>query len=237
MKNSRVLIVEDDPFIAHDLQRILIGAGYVVTGICDRPEDALLLIREASPDLILLDIQLNASMTGIDLAQRINAEFSCPFIFITAYVDEETVRKVSYTNPQGYISKPYNQADLLIGVELALRRARKPHAEAIPKEPQLQFVKTSLGLERINTDDILYLEANDYYAFLHFEDKKILASSTLKQLEQDLALPFLCRIHRSYVVNLRKVERIVGNELEIGKTRLPISRSQKEKFLEKIHVL
>jgi DNA-binding LytR/AlgR family response regulator len=236
MKNSKILIVEDDPFIADDLNRILRSAGYSMLTVCDNPNSAIKAMKEFEFNLALLDIHLNADIDGIELAQLSDEEYNCPIIFITAFIDEPTILKVSNINPQGYISKPYSQADILIGVELALRRSQNL-VEKIKKESTINFVKTAQGLEKIDTNDIIYLEAYDYYAFMQLNNKKILITSTLKQLETVLACSNLCRIHRSFVVNIQKVSRVVGNELEVCGYKLPISRSYKEQFLEKLKII
>lgn len=236
--SKRILIVEDDPFIADDLHRILSGAGYTIVATPDNPVDAMTAVTSGNPDLILLDINLNAALDGVDLAHKVRSTGPLPFIFISANIDAATLSRVAFAEPQGFISKPYNEADVLIGVQLALARSGTQQVAPAPETYEsVQFVKANTGLERIEVEDIQYLEANDYYCYLHLPDRRVLVTATLGQTVQQLNLPFLVKIHRSYYVNIRQVKRIVGNELEVNGTRLPIARSQKEEFLKKVSLL
>ena len=234
MKNSKIIIVEDDPFIAEDLKEILKISGYINVFTCNCYSDLLKELQKNEFDLALVHIHLNDKTDGIEIANILKKEHCCSIIFVTAYTDQSTLDKVSEIIPQGYISKPYNQADVLISVELALRRGSEKFNQRKQESNDVIFVKTVNGTERIKCTHIFYLEANDYYSFIHLEDRKILVLSTLKQLEKDLNFSSLCRIHRSFIVNISKVNKFSRYELELGELKLPISRSYKDQFLEKI---
>jgi len=123
MMNS-ILIVEDDPVISELLSWRLKKLGYEVSGTAQSAYEALRQIEANPPDLILIDIMLQGEMDGIDLARQINIDYSIPFIYVTAYSDNETISRVIDTEPRGFLLKPFKDEDLKVAIELALKRVR-----------------------------------------------------------------------------------------------------------------
>lgn len=121
----KILIVEDEPLIAEDLSMILGKAGFKVIGIANDGNRALDLLHSQSPDLVLLDIALNSSMSGIDVAEVINEKYDLPFIFITSFSDKHTLERAKDVYPHGYIVKPFKKKDILANIEIALHRSKK----------------------------------------------------------------------------------------------------------------
>jgi PAS domain S-box-containing protein len=120
MTPARVLVVEDDRVVARDIEEQLLGMGLTVVGVAARADDAVALAREQRPGLILMDVRLEGGSDGIDAAARIRAEFRIPVIFLTAYADEETLRRASLAEPHGYLVKPFEDSQLRTAIELAL---------------------------------------------------------------------------------------------------------------------
>lgn len=129
MSSITILIVEDEPIVAEDLRDILTQFGYEVIGVAHRVEQALQKLALQQPDLLLLDVQLDGKLTGIDLAQRINTDYHIPFIFITSFSDQDTVAKVRETYPMGYLVKPFNEQSLFTTLEIALHNFARFQAE------------------------------------------------------------------------------------------------------------
>lgn len=82
----KVLIVEDEPIIAIDMTNMLIKMGYDVIGDAANFNDAIEILNEVKPDIILLDINLKGEKDGIDLAEEINANYQIPFIYTTSFL-------------------------------------------------------------------------------------------------------------------------------------------------------
>lgn len=120
MNRKRILIVEDEGIQAMGLEETLEQAGYEIVGIADNGEEALRWVRNHVPDLVLLDIHIKGDMDGIATAWKIRDIATIPIIYLTAYVDPETVRRAEETGPSAYITKPYRQLHLLGCVEKAL---------------------------------------------------------------------------------------------------------------------
>ncbi len=95
------MVVEDEAIVSLDIQGRLKSLGYDVAGIATSGEQALKLIEETSPDLILMDIMLEGDMDGIDTAAKINKYHSIPIIYLTAYADNDTLVRAKITEPFG----------------------------------------------------------------------------------------------------------------------------------------
>lgn len=153
MGDIRILIVEDEPIIAEDIASLVEKNDFVVSAIVYTKANALQELDTNLPDLVLLDINLNGEMDGLLIAEKINQQLNIPFVFITSYSDKSTLEKAKYTEPSGYIVKPFNEAGLYSTLEIALYN----HAQ----KNKLKF--PLLTLEKINknlTDPVSEREFN-----------------------------------------------------------------------------
>lgn len=139
-KTLHGLVVEDDPLVADEIQFCLKDLGYATMGPVHSVEEALHLIETFLPDFVLLDIHLGEGQrTGIELANIINRDYSIPFIFLTAYADDLTLREVKETLPAGFVVKPFNEKRLKAAIQLALHSyfsVLKLHLESLRKIDQ-----------------------------------------------------------------------------------------------------
>jgi class 3 adenylate cyclase len=115
-----ILVVEDEKIIALDISNMLHNLGYNVSGFAATGDEIFRQIENSKPDLILMDIMLEGSMSGIEAAGIIAEKYTLPVIFLTALADDETLRKAKTTNPYGYIIKPYDDKSIHSAVEMAL---------------------------------------------------------------------------------------------------------------------
>jgi DNA-binding response OmpR family regulator len=123
LKNPfRILVVEDDPQISNLLALFIKKYGYELCGVAESGEDAIRLIETTSPDVVFIDYLLKGSMNGIDLAQWINKEFPIPFIYITAYSDDQIIERVIHTCPSALILKPFKGEEIRVAVEIIINR-------------------------------------------------------------------------------------------------------------------
>ena len=154
MIQSKILIVEDNRIVARDIQQQLARIGHVAVGITARGEDVATLVLENRPDLVLMDIRLEGKLDGIDVAHQIHERSGIPVIFLTAYADEETVRRARVTEPFGYLLKPFEDSQLRTTIEMALY---KHAAERKLRESERRYAVTlsSIGDAVIATDELL----------------------------------------------------------------------------------
>lgn len=113
------LVVEDDPLVADDLSLCIQDLGYQVIGPANDFETARQLLEERLPDLVFLDIDLGGAATGIDVATLINREYKIPFIFLTAFSDQQTLQDVKAQFPAGFVLKPFDENRLRAAIQIA----------------------------------------------------------------------------------------------------------------------
>lgn len=121
-RQQSVLVVEDEALIALDISQRLRRLGYKVCGEADTFEDALALFRETAPDLVLLDISIRGSIDGIETARAICRERDVPVVFLTAFADDNTLRRAAEVSPYGYLLKPFDERTLAVTLRVALER-------------------------------------------------------------------------------------------------------------------
>jgi len=116
------MVVEDEKITAMDLEERLQRLGYEVPAIASAGDEAIRLAEETQPDLVLMDIVLDNQSDGVRAAQEVQARFGIPVVFLTAYSDDATWDRVKTTEPFGYLVKPVKDREMLVSIEIALRR-------------------------------------------------------------------------------------------------------------------
>lgn len=222
MEGARLLIVEDEPLIAADMEAMLAEMGHAVVGIAHNGHDALALAQQELPDLALLDIRLHGAPDGVHVAQELASRMRIPFLFVTSHTDDATLDRVKATRPEGFIIKPFEAADLRAQVGIALARigfgAAKDHL----------LVRDKGRLVKVRIDDIRYLEADDNYVVIHADGQRYVLTATLSGLEERIGSPHLIRIHRSFLVDARRITALTEKEVLLDGVKLPLGRTHKE---------
>ncbi len=239
MKSIRVLIVEDEPIIAADLADRLLEMGYDVAPPCVSGAEVLNYLQQESVDLILMDIQLEGDMDGIETAQKVMETNTLPIIYLTSNADDATFARAKSTRPAAFLSKPFRGKDLIHAIELAISTAAGQSivpAEA-PSDASAHlfkdrlFIKVKDRMVRIFLSEILWLEADDYYCKLITKEREYLLTQPLKQMEESLSgIPEFMRVYRSFIVNLAHVEEIGDLFVSVHKKQIPINKSSKEEL-------
>ena len=117
---TKIIVVEDELLIALHIKKVLEKHDYEVVIDITSVEDAILFIEKTSPDLVLIDINLNKEKEGTELGKYLLKKSSIPYIYITSYSDKSTLEKVNMTRPKGYIVKPFKEEDLLATISVVL---------------------------------------------------------------------------------------------------------------------
>lgn len=120
MSEIRVLIVEDEPLIAVDIEATLSNIDFMVSGVVHTFADAMSELQHNTPDAVLLDVNLEDEKDGIDIGTIINEKYQLPFVYLTSYADKATLDRAKKTRPAGYIVKPFEEKDILAGLEIAI---------------------------------------------------------------------------------------------------------------------
>ncbi len=122
MKDTKIVIVEDEAIVAKDLHNRLQKFGCIVSGIASSGQEAINKTLEFCPDLVLMDIRLKGQIDGIEAAHEIHKHLDIPIIYLTAYADDKTLNRAKITEPFGYLLKPFKERELQINIEMALTK-------------------------------------------------------------------------------------------------------------------
>jgi two-component system, LytTR family, response regulator len=201
----RALIVDDEPLARSNLKVLLRQDGDIESiQECGSGAEAVAQIRSACPDLVFLDVQM-PECGGFDVLKILKGDESLPVIvFVTAY-DEYALRAFD-AGALDYLLKPFDDARF----HLAMQRAKQTIAaqEVPPQETPRLEVRSAGRVAYVQIPDIDWVEAADYYVCLHVGAKSHLLRKSMAELEQELDPRIFCRIHRSTIVNLRKVSAL-----------------------------
>jgi len=244
-KSTRILIVEDDMIIAANISLQLTSLGYEVTGIESRGEDAVNHAIKNQPDIILMDINLKGKISGIEAAKIIQQSFDIPLIYLTANSDEDTFLKAKVTRPYAFITKPFNKLNLERTIQLVIEKIASniidKDINGSEEENTLSeclddriFIRNSGKLIKIMLDDILYIEADRNYCNIVTESQNYLIVSPLNTFCQKVDSKDFLRVHRSFVVNIKKLDAVADAYLEIKRKVIPISKMYKESLMNSI---
>ncbi|SEQ86598.1 two component transcriptional regulator, LytTR family [Hyunsoonleella jejuensis] len=245
-ENTKILIVEDEMVIAANISLQLTELGYEITGIVPRGEDALKQIEVNTPDILLLDINLKGTLDGIETAKAMQKNHNIPIIYLTANIDDEHFNRAKTTHPYGFIAKPFKKLDLQRTIELTLSQIsseEKPanKIETISGDSLILsdsiFVRHLNSMVKISITDVLYIEAERNYCRIHSKNREYLLVMTLKDMDEKLPSKHFLRVHRSYIINISKLDEVANSHVVIGKKAIPISKPLKEELLKRLQTI
>jgi PAS domain S-box-containing protein len=124
MASAQILVVEDEGLVARDIQRSLVRWGYSVPAVVPSGEEAVEKAEELHPDLVLMDIRLKGTLSGIEAGERLRNRHDMPIVFLTAYADDAMLARAKDAEPFGYLVKPFEERELRATVEMALHKHR-----------------------------------------------------------------------------------------------------------------
>lgn len=240
MNPLKILIVENEILIAKQLSNYLKKQKYEIAGISRTGEQALELAKYENPDVILMDIDLDGEMDGIQAAASIHQSLIIPIVYLSQIVDSQTLKRASATYPATYLTKPYKNLDVRNAIEMAissLSLLTNKHKKDVNisldvnlKMPQklynvlhsIQdkiFIKKDNGsFDRLKFDEIVYIRTDDHTLIIETIFGEMKTNYTLAQfLEFFQAYPIF-RIHKQYAINSNYVCSISKTELKLEYT-------------------
>lgn len=221
------IIVEDEPLARERTGLYIQKLPFLeLLGSFDNARDALVFLKTRKVDLIFLDINLG-ELSGIQLLEtsRINSYV----IITTAY--PEFALKGYELDVTDYLLKPYTFERFVQAVEKVQQKILKQDTA----DKKFIFIKTENRLEKIQFDDILYIEGMRDYRSIYTKGKRIMTLQTFKWLEEEVPASIVCRVHKSFMVSLDKIESIERDRIRIGEKFIPISETYKQSFLQLIN--
>jgi DNA-binding LytR/AlgR family response regulator len=241
-EHLKIGIVEDDMIIAGAITEMLLEIGYDVPDNATRYSEAIELIENEKPDLLLLDINLVGQMDGIDVADTVSKKFDIPFIFLTANMDSATIQRAKQVKPSAYLAKPVTKDQLYSAIEIAFSNFNssrsqdktRPSEDAQPARDSV-FIKDGHSFRKVYYKELIYLESEANYVAVHLSTgKKILIRSTLDDFINQLDTDAFLRVHRGYAVNIALIDGVFPAEVSVGGVKIPVGRTYKELLREKL---
>ena len=261
MQNLKVLIVEDEPLIAHDIQSLLTDWGYQVVGCASTSQDAIEIFEKHQPDIALVDVQLYGETDGIETVKRFNQSRRIPIIYLTAQADFQTVERAKTTAPSAYLLKPFDERHLHISLELALSNFFKStptssltqqyedekevvfaheiklSADVILKQGDAIFIKQNYRFVKLKVEDLVYIEADRNHSYLVMTHQKFIVRMPLALVVERINDPQLIRVHRSFAINQRHVEAFDDTEIMVNGKAIPFTNAYRDDFLKNFNVV
>ncbi|TGM52979.1 histidine kinase dimerization/phosphoacceptor domain -containing protein [Leptospira adleri] len=152
LQKPKILVVEDEIIVAVNLGQKLKKLGYELVGITSSGEEAIQKAEENHPDLVLMDINIEGNLDGIETAEVLRNRFHTPVIYLTAYADENTLDRAKKTQPLGYIVKPFESDQLRSSIEVALYK-NEIEQRSKQTEEKLKGALDQLGAGIVTTDE------------------------------------------------------------------------------------
>ena len=230
--NLNCIIVDDEP-IARDILRTYIGQVPYLTlvGECEDAFEAMQVLNKQDVDLVILDINM-PRFTGLDMLRSLK---KYPAIIITSAYPEYALEgfELSVTD---YLLKPFSFPRFVQATEKVVTKSSYPSSPAIPAETEdFLMVKSDKKLAKVFFNEIIYVEAYGNYIFIYREHDRIMSKQTLTQLEEQLQERRFVRIHKSYIVSLKSIKFLEGNEVSIGNKKLPVGKVYRDNLMKKLH--
>lgn len=235
-----VIIVDDEPLAQDVLETYIekIPELHLVKK-CSNAFEANEALQSNKIDLMFLDIQM-PQLTGIDFVKTLT---SPPLIIFTTAYPNFAIEGFEL-NALDYLLKPISMERFMKAVnkaidQLNLKKEGGAAAGAEEEELGYIFVKADKKLVKVNFADIIYIEGLKDYVIIRMDTSRVITLQTMKSLEDKLPLPTFKRIHRSYIVNVDKINAVVGNMIEVMEKNqakhLPIGKNYRDELLEMIN--
>jgi two-component system LytT family response regulator len=226
------IAIDDEPLALTKLEGFIERIpDLILSETFDNSIEAMVWLKENQADLIFLDIQME-QLTGI---QFLEATGTTSKIIVTSAYDQYAIRGYDL-NVTDYLLKPFSFQRFFQAVNKVMEYYAQNQniKSATPEGDGYIFVKTEYRLERIDLDQILYIEGMKDYLRIICKDKKIMTLQSFSKLEESLPSKKFCRVHKSYVVSIDKIKSVERNVIIIADRRIPVSNTYRESFFSRI---
>jgi two-component system response regulator LytT len=231
------IIIDDETAARAILSRLAKSVDdLIVLGEFPNAIKAMKFLNQNNVDLIFLDIHM-PDFTGFDFIQTLKDP---PKIILTTSDRELAIDAFEYECIVDYMVKPLSKSRFLKALKKAKNFVLQDENKKIEKEESSAndlYVNIDRRLIKINIPDIFFIEAKGDYINIRTKAKNYLVHSTMKKIIEKLPDELFLKVHRSYIINLRKIIDIEDNSVLIDKSIIPVSRSSKPELIKRLNLL
>ncbi len=219
------IAVEDEPLALERIQSFVLKLSFLnMLSTFDNAVDALAFLKSKKVDILFLDINMD-ELSGIRLLE--SSTISSQVIITTAY--QEYALKGFDLHVCDYLLKPFTFERFVQAVDRAQHNLSKNEIDK-----KFVFVKTEHRLEKIILSEVLYIEGMKDYRKIYTTGKRIMTLQTFNDFEKEIPQGIICRVHKSFMVSLDKIESIERDRIKIENIYIPISETYKKAFYDLI---
>lgn len=227
----RTIIVEDEPLAREGLKSYVREIDSLeLCATCENALEANEALKSEKIDLMFLDIQM-PKITGIDFLKSLQ---SPPMVILTTAYPNYALQGFEL-DVVDYLVKPYPFDRFLKAVNKAkdLFQLRQNPKEN-PTSKEAIFIKVDNVLKRVVLNDIIFIEGMENYVALHTKEGRMITLMTMKSMEENLPAEKFLRVHKTYIISKNQVKGIEGNEIDMGKAKVPMSRNRRNEIIEEL---
>jgi len=225
------IIVDDEPIARNILRTYISQVPYLkLAGEFKDAFEAMQQINRQTVDLVILDINM-PRLNGLEMLRILN---SYPAIIITSAYQQYALDgfELSVTD---YLLKPFSFPRFVKATEKVLNQIQQStHVALHPDKEDFLMVKSDKKLTKVLINEITYVEAYGNYIFIYSGSGRIMSKQTLTQFEEQLPGGKFVRIHKSFIVSVRAVKFVEGNEISIGERKLPVGKVYRKQAVMKL---
>lgn len=229
----RCIAIDDEPLSLAQISTYISKIPYLeLVGKCRDALEAMKIISETQIDLMFVDINM-PDLNGLDFVRSLTQKPKV--VFTTAY--SEYAIEGYKVEAVDYLLKPFSFQDLLGAADRARRLIEDKPTEELKVQDNSIFVKSEYRITRIDVSDIKYVESMGEYLriFLEGQPKPLMPLMSMKRMEEILPAKNFMRVHRSYIVNLDKIQEISRMRIIFDDVYIPVGDNYKQKFMEYIN--
>ncbi len=227
--NINCIIVDDEPLSRKFIERFCNKSGKVIVkNTFQNALDAIFYLRNSEVDLVFLDVE----MPGINGFQMLDQLSYLPKVIMTTSKTDYAFTAFQY-NVADFLKKPVDYNRFLDAVNKVQQSSTNIVSETTKTKNDI-VIKSNGSYIRLTYDDILYIEGMGDYVKYVTSEKKYVAHNSLRAVEETMNKEKLIKVHRSYIVNVKKVKDFTANSLNIQGENIPVSKSNKALLLEKL---
>jgi len=225
------ILIDDDPISRTEIEHLVKRTSSLnLVASCSSAMEGFNLIESQPVDLLFLDVMM-PGMTGLDL-MKVLPEHKVQVILMT--VEKEYAVEAFNYDVVDFLVKPVSEERFL----KAVSKARNNHSNSqVRSNYEYVFVKVNSVLQKINTNDIFYIEAVGDYVAIHTSAQRFVVHSTMKSILDKLSATDFLRVHNSFIVRIDKIASIEDNSIVINKKLIPMSRTRKNELMEKLNLI